>query len=139
MRTRHLLALLALALTSAACGRNASREWRAEDHDQDPGGAGAGQAAAPGSGADDSRALVEAAWNSRCFTCHGRFGKGDGPNGPMVKAGDLTAPAFLDKNSDEEIAKTIRNGRNKMPAFTDLPPNVVDGLVKRIRAFRAKQ
>ena len=57
----------------------------------------------------------------------------------MVKAGDLTSPAFLDKDSDEDIAKTIRNGKNKMPAFTDLPPNVVDGLVKRMRAFRAKQ
>lgn len=55
----------------------------------------------------------------------------------MLRVPDLTRTEWLDRASDQEIAETIRKGRNKMPAF-DLPPQVIDGLVKRIRAGRAK-
>lgn len=56
----------------------------------------------------------------------------------MVKAPDLTRAAWQEKVTDEEIAQTIRNGRNGMPKF-DLPPSVVQGLVQRIRANRASR
>ena len=64
-------------------------------------------------------------------------GRGEGPQGPMVRAPDLTDAAWQDRVKDEDIAETIRKGRNKMPPF-DLPAQVIEGLVKRIRASRAR-
>jgi hypothetical protein len=56
----------------------------------------------------------------------------------MVKAPNLTDPALVDPISDEELAKSIKNGRNMMPSFATMPDNVVGGLVRRIRALEAK-
>jgi cytochrome c oxidase cbb3-type subunit 3 len=56
----------------------------------------------------------------------------------MVRASDLTRDDWQARMKDADIAETIRKGRNKMPAF-DLPPAVIDGLVQRIRAHRAKK
>lgn len=81
--------------------------------------------------------LVDLAWQKNCVSCHGPRGRGDGPQGPMVRAPDLTRVEWLDRVSDQEMSEIIRKGRNKMPAF-DLPPQVIDGLVKRIRASRAR-
>lgn len=55
----------------------------------------------------------------------------------MVRAPDLTDPAWQDRVTDAQIAETIRKGRNQMPAF-DLPAQVIDGLVQRIRAARVR-
>jgi cytochrome c oxidase cbb3-type subunit 3 len=55
----------------------------------------------------------------------------------MVRAPDLTRADWQGRVTDDEILKTIRNGRNNMPKF-DLPPAVLDGLVKRIRTRRAR-
>jgi hypothetical protein len=38
--------------------------------------------------------------------------------------------------TDDDIRTVVKNGRNSMPKF-DLPPAVLDGLVKRIRANKA--
>jgi cytochrome c oxidase cbb3-type subunit 3 len=54
----------------------------------------------------------------------------------MVRAPDLGRTEWQGRISDEDIRQTIRNGRNNMPKF-DLPPAVLDGIVKRIRANRA--
>lgn len=88
-------------------------------------------------GAGDESALIELTWRQRCAVCHGMEGRGDGPNGPMVKAPDLTRPEWQAKASDAEIAATIQNGKNLMPRF-DLPEKVVAGLVTRIRASRGQ-
>ena len=53
----------------------------------------------------------------------------------MIRAPDLTDPGWQDRVTDAQIAEVIRKGRNKMPAF-DLPDQVIDGLVQRIRAAR---
>lgn len=131
-------ALVALAaLTFGGCGKGATREWRADDHDEEP---GSQTQAAPGGNAANGggeEALVDATWRSTCSICHGALGRGDGPNGPMVKAPDLTAPALQDARTDDQLAEVIRKGRGKMPAFGQLPAGVVAGLVKRIRALRA--
>ncbi len=130
-----LLAIALFALFASAC-RRPSREWRPEDHDEEP--AGPTQAAPPGSaGGSGDEALVEATWRSACASCHGALGRGDGPNGPMVKAPDLTTKAFQESRTDEQLATVIRTGRGKMPAFGQLPPAVVAGLVQRIRAVAA--
>lgn len=54
----------------------------------------------------------------------------------MVRAPDLTRSDWQDRVTDQELTEIIRKGRNKMPPF-DLPAQVLDGLVKRIRASRA--
>jgi mono/diheme cytochrome c family protein len=131
-----LLALCA-ALALAACDRGPSevREWKPEDHDQAP--AAAGQVTArPGTEGVDPT-LIDVAWRRNCAPCHGAVGHGDGPQGPMVRAPDLTRAEWQAKISDEEMATIIREGKNKMPKF-DLPDQVVQGLVQRIRAARGK-
>ena len=119
------------------------REWSPQEHDrkeeterlQAGGQASAQPKQAAGDAGDDNRALVEITWRQQCLQCHGMVGHGDGPNGPMVKAPDLTREEFQAKATDAEIAETIKNGRKLMPKF-DLPPAIVVGLVARIRASR---
>lgn len=129
---------LALAVVLPACRHKASREWRADDHDEEPGTptqvAGPTPSTAASAGDD---ALAEATWRANCAICHGMRGQGDGPNGPMVKAMDLTDPQLLASRTDEQLAAVIQAGRGKMPAFPKLPPAVVSALVRRIRAAAA--
>jgi cytochrome c oxidase cbb3-type subunit 3 len=100
--------------------------------------AGDGGAAASGAGtASNLPQLVEITWEQACAPCHGPSGHGDGPNGPMVNAPDITRDDILDKMSDDDIANQIKNGKNRMPKF-DLPEPVVRGLVARIRANRGR-
>jgi cytochrome c oxidase cbb3-type subunit 3 len=141
---RIFLLVVLLAAMTAACDRAPSgnvQEWTAKDHDRreeskavrDGTQAAAKPKGSGGSKADEDRTLVELTWRQTCASCHGMLGRGDGPNGPMVQAPDLTRPDWQAKVKDAEIAATIKNGRNKMPKF-DLPDRVVAGLVARIRA-----
>jgi len=114
------------------------REWTAADHDQPAGAQPAPNRPKGAKPNTQDGSLVEMAWTKSCATCHGRSGRGDGPQGAMVKAPDLTRASWQEKVTDDEIVQTIRKGRNSMPAF-DLPPNVVQGLVQRIRANRAQR
>ncbi len=127
-----------MATLGVACngGSDDVREWTASDHDQperptQQTTARAPSSAAP-SGAPDPE-LVDLAWQRTCSRCHGPNGRGDGPEGPMVRPPDLTNATWQDSVTDEQIATTIRKGKNKMPSF-DLPDAVVQGLVARIRA-----
>jgi mono/diheme cytochrome c family protein len=139
---RHLclaIGLLAAASTAiVACdpAPNDVREWAPGDHDQAPSTPGtanprAAASARPGAEID----LVQLAWEKNCTTCHGARGRGDGPQGPMLRAPDLSRAEWQDRVSDAEIADTIRKGRNKMPSF-DLPPQVLQGLALRIRSLK---
>jgi cytochrome c oxidase cbb3-type subunit 3 len=57
----------------------------------------------------------------------------------MVKAPDLTRADWQAKVTDDEMAELIRKGKNKMPGFeAALPAPVIEGLVQRIRAARAR-
>jgi mono/diheme cytochrome c family protein len=137
-------------LAAAGCERppraDSLQEWTPADHDRaeeqsnqenrptaPPAKAGGGQKA---SDAGDST-LVEVTWETACAPCHGPTGHGDGPNGRMVNAPDITRDELLSKITDDEIAAQIRNGKNRMPKF-DLPDTVVRGLVARIRAMRGR-
>jgi len=82
--------------------------------------------------------LIEAAWAQACAQCHGPLGHGDGPNGSLVHAPDLTREDWQAKVTDEEIATRIRQGKGLMPANNDLPDSTVRGLVARIRALRGQ-
>jgi len=134
-RLLPLAVVLALASTTACRGK-ASREWRAEDHDEEPGTAqpAGGIAGAAAAGATND-AIIESAWKTSCAVCHGMSGAGDGPQSPMTKPPNLTDPAYLGTRTDEQLAATIRAGKGKMPAFPSLPPAIVAGLVRQVRAF----
>jgi cytochrome c oxidase cbb3-type subunit 3 len=141
------------ALLGLGCERppaaDKAKEWTPADHDraeeQASGGGNAPQQApqAPpqrdrdASAAQSAAQLVEITWQENCLVCHGPLGRGDGPNGPMVKASDLTREEWQSKVSDADIAAIITNGKSRMPKF-DLPPKVVEGLVARIRATRGR-
>lgn len=137
-KRRTLVWAAAFGLVAAACDPAPGdvREWTAADHDQPSPGQGAQVAAKPAGEGTDAN-LIELAWQRNCFTCHGARGRGDGPQGPMMRPPDLTDAAWQERVTDAQIAETIRKGRNKMPAF-ELPDQVIQGLVQRIRAGRAR-
>lgn len=123
----------ALGLSAlGGCDRapSGAREWTAADHQS------VDQPAEPGqrrASEDADQNLVEIAWQQSCASCHGPTGRGDGPEGPMVRAPDLTQAVWQARVTDEQLAETIRRGRGRMPAFGELPDAVVQGLVRRIR------
>jgi mono/diheme cytochrome c family protein len=114
------------------------REWRPSDHDhttnpgndQVEGGPDAGTA--PELAAHGLNEVVIVAWEQNCVRCHGRFGRGDGPQGPMVHAADLTNAAWQGTAKDDDIYKAIRDGRGLMPAFP-LPEPTLRALVQLVR------
>jgi mono/diheme cytochrome c family protein len=138
---RGLMVASALAFGVAACNRAPSdlREWRASDHDQADNPAQEGQV--DGSNSLASLGIDEvtlAAWRENCVKCHGPMGRGDGPQGAMTRARDLSDAAFQAATPDEAIANTIRQGRGMMPAF-NLPANTVSALVRLVRLFDARR
>lgn len=129
--------LSAFALVGLGCDRAPSAEglkdWTPADHD--------GEKKAPNTGpkgdAGGAPPLVELTWRNQCQSCHGPAGHGDGPQGAMVKAQDLSREEWQSKISDAEIVASITKGKGKMPKF-DLPDEVVKGLVVRVRSFRGR-
>ncbi|HEU4408454.1 MAG TPA: cytochrome c [Polyangiaceae bacterium] len=139
---------LALPLVAALAGGCQTardvREWKASDHEQPEHPPAErqpqrrpSQVPAQAESPESTAMLTEIAWQKNCLTCHGPDGKGDGPQGNLFKAQDLTRPEWQASASDEQIAQTIRQGKNRMPKF-DLPPEVVNGLIKRIRARKGR-
>jgi mono/diheme cytochrome c family protein len=155
MRARALLRLttsLSLFALLAGCERAPSasglKEWAPTDHDraEEQGRIQSGQQAPPeprGEGGANANAggvgskLIEIAWQQNCAVCHGPIGHGDGPNGPMVKASDLTREDWQAKVTDDDIAALVKEGKGKMPKF-DLPEPVLRGIIARIRASRGR-
>lgn len=137
MRSSLRLATCVALVCLEGCDTSSAdvRLWAPSDHDQPTAAQGQVAARVDGEGADPT--LVDLAWRRNCAACHGNSGRGDGPQGAMVRAPDLTRGEWQEGVTDDEIARTIRKGKNKMPAF-ELPDQVVEGLVKRIRAARAR-
>jgi cytochrome c oxidase cbb3-type subunit 3 len=136
--TRSLLAVGALFGVIACNGRASDlREWRASDHDHtDNPGSDQVQvdpkavASATIPGLED---VTIVAWSQNCTQCHGQLGRGDGPRGPMLKATNLSDPAWQSRVTDEQIAATIKLGRGAMPSFRQLPDVTIANLVKLVR------
>jgi cytochrome c oxidase cbb3-type subunit 3 len=140
-RVPRLSCLLVLVLVPlSACNEQPpdTREWRPSDHDHttNPGNdqveSGPDAGTAPELAAHGLNEVVIVAWDQNCVRCHGRFGRGDGPQGPMVHAADLTNAAWQSTVSDDEIYKVIHDGRGLMPAFP-LPDATLRPLVHLIR------
>ncbi len=136
-RFARLALVLSLTGLSFACNETPAdlRVWRAADHDhtENPNAdqvqvsdAGSSE---PGHGLDD---VTIVAWQQNCTGCHGPLGRGDGPQGQMVHAADLSRPEWQASVTDEVIATTIRQGRGKMPAF-NLPEATIERLVALVR------
>src|SRR5262249_22969621 len=129
----------ALALLSALAACNSPpgdlRTWRAEDHDhttnpgQDQVVSGPDAGPAPELARVGLDEVTVIAWRQNCTRCHGNIGRGDGPQGPMFKAPDLTDPTVQRSITDEGIAATIKNGRGQMPPFASLPDSTIKQLV----------
>jgi hypothetical protein len=128
------LLFLALACNEAPSDR---REWRPSDHDhtdtpsanQVVGGPDGGSPELTRVGLNEVSIM---AWQQNCVRCHGRLGRGDGPQGPMTRAIDLGNPDFQRTISDEQILKSIKDGKGLMPAFP-LPEPTLKNLVQLVR------
>jgi mono/diheme cytochrome c family protein len=58
-----------------------------------------------------------ALYKEKCQMCHAADGLGNTPAGKALKAHSFTAPEVL-KESDSDLLAVIKNGKNKMPAFS---------------------
>ena len=91
-------------------------------------GAAGSEPAAPVNGARD--------FQRQCAVCHGARGRGDGPSAGLNQAADLSAAAFQDGSSDEDIRSVIVNGRGLMPPWGHMGEARIDALVAFIRTLR---
>lgn len=90
---------------------------------------------------EEARQIFE----TRCYTCHGKRGQGDGPgsSGLDPKPRDLTDPEWQASVSDEHIERIVLYGgaavgrSPAMPANPDLSarPAVVAALVEHVRSL----
>lgn len=131
-----------VAIFALACSEKPSdlRDWRPSDHDhttnpgddQVQGGPDAGTA--PELAAHGLNELAIVAWQQNCVRCHGRLGRGDGPQGMALHATDFSNTAWQAAVTDEQILKTIREGKGAMPPFP-LPDSTLKPLVQLVRLF----
>jgi cytochrome c oxidase cbb3-type subunit 3 len=129
-------------LTTLGCNERPAdvREWRVTDHDHtDNPGSGQVQVDPADAGAPAVPGLEDVtivAWQQNCTRCHGQLGRGDGPQGPMVKATNLSDPTWQAAVTDAQLAASIKHGKGAMPAFP-LPDGTITNLVKLVRMMNA--
>jgi cytochrome c oxidase cbb3-type subunit 3 len=136
----RFVAPLVLLLAPAACDQTPPdlREWKPSDHDhtQNPGQdqveGGADAGVEPELAAHGLTEVAMVAWQQNCVRCHGTFGRGDGPQGPMVRASDLSNARFQASVTEDDIAKIIHDGRGLMPPFP-LPDATLKPLAHLVR------
>jgi mono/diheme cytochrome c family protein len=86
----------------------------------------------------------ETIFQTRCFVCHGREGRGNGPasTGLGASVRDLTNPSWQDSTSDETIRSVVRNGGQAAGGSIAMAPNrdlsdaQIQSLVRYIRQLR---
>ena len=84
--------------------------------------------------AEDAAAM----FNSRCAPCHAKDGSGNTPMGKKIGAKALGS-AEVQKLSDADLQKTIKDGKGKMPSFgSKLTAEQLSEMVKVVRSFAAK-
>jgi cytochrome c553 len=136
--------LLALMVLLCACEKAADdvREWTPADHDNAPAPGAAEPKRPPGepgpaqppSDGHDSLAAMQS-WGRLCVRCHGRFGRGDGPDGKPLAMPDFGSEQWQSQVTDARMVQVIQAGRGAMPAFS-LPEQQVAGLVQLVRQMR---
>jgi mono/diheme cytochrome c family protein len=79
-----------------------------------------------------------AIYKTKCAACHGPDGKGDTAVGKKLGVRDFASPE-VQKQSDDELAAFINDGKNKMPSYKkSLKPEEVKALVAFIHACGKK-
>jgi len=75
----------------------------------------------------------------KCASCHGRDGRGGGPElPPGASPPDFTDAAWQAGIEDETIAVVIRGGGTLMPAFgEEIPPAGIEALIGHLRRLGA--
>lgn len=72
-----------------------------------------------------------------CANCHGVDGTGAMMRKALPKIGDLTSPEMHQRMSDEDIAKLVQTGRNKMPAFGSMfKEDQIKDLIAYVRTLK---
>jgi mono/diheme cytochrome c family protein len=138
-RLRFVL-VAAASVAAAACRGTPEdlREWRPSDHHHQTEASGdtgraparvSGSAEPPAAGLDE---VTIAAWRRNCVSCHGQFGRGDGPQAAMVKPRDLSNVTWQASVSDTQLGESIAKGRGQMPGFP-LPAKTIENLVRLVR------
>jgi len=92
---------------------------------------------------DSSIASGAKLFQMRCFVCHGRDGKGNGPSssGLAEKPQDLTDPNWQRTTPDDLLRKVIQSGgvavgrSDAMPPNPDLSPEQITALISYIRSL----
>lgn len=80
---------------------------------------------------DDAAAL----YKTKCAACHAANGSGDTPAGKKMNAQPFSSAEFK-KQSDEQLFAVIKNGKNKMPAYSaKLTDEQIKDLVKYIKTL----
>ncbi|HUK92308.1 MAG TPA: cytochrome c [Blastocatellia bacterium] len=76
-------------------------------------------------------------YEKECAKCHGKDGRGKTFRGKMVHAQDFTDPNWQSQTSNDQIAKSIADGKNKMPAYGNkLSKEEIRSLVEVVRGFK---
>ena len=139
---KHLTCLgFGLLLTTAACGKS---EPAAAPAATEAAKEAAPLAQAPAAATETAQDV----YNNRCVPCHGATGAGEGPAAAALnpKPRNYTDRAWQSSVTDEQLKKAILYGGaavGKSPAMPSQPdleskPEVLDGLIKIVRAFGAK-
>lgn len=97
---------------------------------------------------DAAQAEADTVWQTRCSTCHGPGGKGDGPAAVALnpKPRDFTSASWQATVTDEHIEKIIAEGGQSvglsvlMAANPDLvaKPDVIKALRAHVRSLSGK-
>jgi cytochrome c553 len=94
---------------------------------------------------DSAPLTADQVFSTRCATCHGYSGKGDGPGARALnpRPRNYTDPNWQKSVTDAQIKKTIVEGGPAVGKSSLMAPNadlaeqpvVLDGLVKIVRGF----
>lgn len=138
-------ALVSLSLLGLACAEKKTETPAEPAKAAEPAKPAEPVKAAEPVAAADPAADAKTIFNTRCTTCHGASGKGDGPAaaGLNPRPRDYSDAAWQKSVSDEDLAKTILNGGAAVGKSALMPPNpdlqgkpeVVNELVKIVRSF----
>lgn len=105
------------------------------------GGAISVTVSAPGASAADA-AQGKMIYLQKCFSCHGKNGKGDGPMSKSLvpPAANFTDPAGTPRKSDAELLEKIATGGKgtAMPAFKSLNPEQQANVLAYVRTLAGK-
>ncbi len=139
-RVLRVVGAIPLAIAAFGCGSG--------DEGAKPAAPAPASAPAPAAAVKSSEAISAEAkqtFETRCYTCHGMKGMGDGPGsaGLTPKPRDFTDPTWQASVTDDHIDKIIRYGGSAvgrspmMPGNPDLiaKPEVVAALVQYVRSL----